>query len=127
MNRLQLIGNLGADPETQTFQSGAQLTKLRVATTERGYTTAQGQQIPPRTTWHDVMTWGALAISCANMLQKGSKVYVEGILHNQEVEKDGVKRTYWQCDAQMVEFLAGLKPKQPVQTTFQETPPPPQI
>lgn len=117
MNRVQLIGNLGADPEAVNVAGGAQLVKLRLATTERGFITKDGQQIPERTTWHDISTWGALAVACKQMLQKGSKVYVEGIMHSRTVEKDGQRTIYWQVDATSVEFLAGLRPKQPAQPT----------
>lgn len=120
MNRLQIIGNLGRDPEVRIFQGNSQKAcTLTVATTERAFVTNSGQQVPERTTWHTVSCWGALADACERMLQKGSRIYAEGTLHSNVVERDGTKIAYWQLDATSIEFLANLRPKMP------ETPPAP--
>ena len=111
MNRIQLLGRLGADPELSQLQSGTQYMRIRVATTEPGYTTQTGLQLPERTTWHSVTLWGKMAAAAANFLQKGSRVYVEGTLHSSEIEKNGEKRTYWNIDATICEFLSHLKPR----------------
>lgn len=123
MNRIQLLGNLGTDPEPVNLRSNVALCHLNVATTERGYVTKDGVQVPERTTWHQVNAWGPMAQACLSMLQKGSRVYVEGILHSQTVDKDGQKLTYWSVDASAIEFLSGLKPKQQMPGDY---PPPPE-
>lgn len=125
MNRLQIMGYLGKDPELQTLQGGQKVARLRVATTERAFVTADGRQYPERTTWHSVSLWGAMADAAAAMLQKGSRVYVEGTLHMSEItDRDGRKITYYQCDATTCEFLSGLKPKAAETIPPPTTPPP---
>ena len=129
MNRLQLIGRLGQDPRTKQLQNGTQAVELFVATTEPAWTNDQGRQIPERTTWHNVTVWGRAAKPVAQYLKKGDKVYVEGTLHSNTVEREGGKTTYWNVDATSVEFLS--KPAALVQASAtaqqnvaQQAPPP---
>ena len=95
MNKLQLIGNLGKDPEKIPTKTGTTMVKLCVATTERGYTKKDGTKVDDRTDWHNITVFGKLAEICDKYLHKGSKIYIEGSLHYQQVkQEDGSVRTY---------------------------------
>ncbi len=79
VNKVILIGNLGADPETRYTPSGSAVTNLRLATDE-SYKDRQTGQMVPRTEWHRVVMFGKLAEIAQQYLRKGSKVYIEGRL-----------------------------------------------
>lgn len=76
INKAIIVGNLGADPEIRTTQSGTQVTTFNVATSER-WRDKDGQQ-QESTEWHRIVAWGKLAEICGNYLNKGSRVYIEG-------------------------------------------------
>lgn len=76
VNKVILIGNLGADPEIRYTQSGTQVATFRVATTERWK--GQDGQMQESTEWHRIVAWGRLAEICGEYLNKGSKVFIEG-------------------------------------------------
>jgi single-strand DNA-binding protein len=90
INRLTLLGNLGADPELRNTQGGAVL-NLRLATTETWLNKEKEQQ--SRTDWHNVVVWGKRAEALSKFLRKGALVYVEGPVRTSSYDdKDGVKR-----------------------------------
>ena len=78
LNTVQLIGHLGADPETTYTQSGTARTTLRLAT-NRTYTTSSGER-RAETEWHRVILWGRLAEIAAEYLHTGAHAYLEGRL-----------------------------------------------
>lgn len=78
LNKVMLIGNLGADPEIRYTQAGAPVATFTLATTER-WTDKDGQK-QETTEWHRVVAWRKLAEICGEYLRKGSKVYIEGKL-----------------------------------------------
>ena len=82
INKVILIGNLGADVELRYTQSGAPVASFRVATTERWK--GQDGQMQESTEWHSCNAWGKLAEICGKYLQKGSKVYVEGSINTRK-------------------------------------------
>ncbi|NGZ06339.1 MAG: single-stranded DNA-binding protein [Magnetococcales bacterium] len=82
LNKVQLIGNLGADPEVRFTQDGKPVASLRVATSE-SWRDAQGQT-QEKTEWHRVVAFGRLAEIIQQYLRKGSKVYVEGQLQTRK-------------------------------------------
>jgi len=82
INKVILIGNLGADPEIRYTQSGTPVVNFRVATTER-WKGQDGQQ-QEQTEWHNIVAWRRLAEICAEFLSKGSKVYIEGKLQTRK-------------------------------------------
>lgn len=82
INKVILIGNLGADPEIRYTQSGTPVVNFRIATTER-WKGQDGQQ-QEQTEWHSIVAWRRLAEICAEFLSKGSKVYVEGKLQTRK-------------------------------------------
>lgn len=83
VNKVILVGNLGRDPETRTFQSGGKMTSLRVATSEAWKDRETGER-KERTEWHQVSIFGALADVAEKYLRKGSKVYLEGSLQTRK-------------------------------------------
>lgn len=91
INKVILVGNLGADPETRYTPSGTAITSIRIATSESWKDKQTGEQ-QERTEWHRVKFFGRLAEIAGEYLKKGSQVYVEGKLRTDEYEKDGIKR-----------------------------------
>lgn len=90
LNRVQLFGNLAADPELRFTQSGQPVLSLRIATNERFKDNAG--EWKERTEFHSCVVWGKRGESLAKILHKGSQVYAEGSLRTSSYEKDGVKR-----------------------------------
>lgn len=91
VNRVILIGNLGADPEIRTLENGAMVAKLRLATNEN-YRDKSGEW-QTQTEWHDIIAWRALAERAQNSLKKGDAIYVEGKLtHRTWQDQDGNNR-----------------------------------
>lgn len=103
-NRVQLIGNLGADPEVKTIDSGARVARLRIATNE-AYKTASGDW-KDETMWHSVIAWEKLAERVEQQLHKGSLVLVEGKLINRTfTDASGVKKYYTEVRANNIMLL----------------------
>jgi single-strand DNA-binding protein len=91
INKVILVGNLGADPETRYTPSGTAITSIRIATSESWKDKQTGEQ-QERTEWHRVEFFARLAEIAGEYLKKGSQVYIEGKLRTDEYEKEGVKR-----------------------------------
>ena len=90
-NKVQLIGNLGNDPEVITLDSGKKLAKFSIATNET-YKNQQGERVTD-TQWHNVVAWGKTAEIVENYVSKGKEVAVEGKLtHRSYEDKEGQKR-----------------------------------
>lgn len=105
INKVILIGNLGRDPELRYTQGGSAVTNFSVATNERWKDKDGNNQ--ERTEWHRVIVWGRSAENCAQYLQKGSTVYVEGRLQTNEWEdKEGIKRKTTEVIARDVQFMS---------------------
>jgi single-strand DNA-binding protein len=90
LNRVMLLGNLGADPELRVTGGGQAILKLRLATTETYMDKSNTRQ--ERTEWHSVTLFGKRAEALGKMLTKGERVFVEGRLETSSYEKDGEKR-----------------------------------
>jgi len=106
LNKVQIIGNLGADPELRTTTGGARVATLSVATS-RGWTDRQGQQ-QEKTEWHRVICWERLAEICEKYLNKGDRVYIEGsIEYRQYEDKDGQTRYITEIRAREMIMLGG--------------------
>lgn len=90
LNKVMLLGNLGADPELKKTGGGDSVLKLRIATSESFLDRANVRQ--ERTEWHQVTLWGKRADALARILAKGERIYVEGSLRTSTYEKDGEKR-----------------------------------
>jgi single-strand DNA-binding protein len=106
INKVILVGNLGADPETRYTTSGSAITSIRIATSESWKDKQTGEQ-QERTEWHRVKFFGRLAEIAGEYLKKGSQVYVEGKLRTDEYEKDGIKRYSTDIIADEMQMLGG--------------------
>lgn len=90
-NKVQLIGNLGNDPEIINLESGKTLAKFSIATNE-SYKNAKGEKVTD-TQWHNVVAWGTTAKIAESYLSKGKEVAIEGKLTSRSYEtKEGEKR-----------------------------------
>ncbi len=90
-NKVQLIGNLGQDPEVKSIGEDKKVAHLSVATNEN-YKNAKGEKVT-ETQWHNVVAWGKLADIAEKYLVKGTEVVIEGKLINRNyTDKQGVKR-----------------------------------
>src|SRR3982750_250182 len=106
VNKVIIVGRLGADPELKTVTGGQSVARLSIATSEN-WTDKQGQR-QERTEWHRIVVWGKLAELCEKYLSKGRQCYVEGRLQTRSWDdKDGNKRYTTEVVATTVQFLGG--------------------
>lgn len=106
VNKVILVGNLGADPEVRYTPSGQPVANFRIATSET-WMDKQGQK-QERTEWHRIVAWGKLAELCGEYLAKGRQVYVEGKLQTRQWDdRDGNKKFSTEIQAQQITFLGG--------------------
>lgn len=104
INKVILVGYLGADPEIRHTQSGDAVAQLNLATSEKWKD--QSGELQSRTEWHKVIAWKFLAETCAEHLSKGSKVYIEGKLqYRKYTADDGQERMVTEILAREVKFL----------------------
>lgn len=90
-NRVNLIGNLGQDPEIKKLESGKKVTRFTLATSD-DFKNSEGQKIK-ETTWHNIVAWNGLADVAGNYLKKGNQVAVEGrIVYRSYEDKTGATR-----------------------------------
>lgn len=107
INKVILVGHLGADPETRYMPSGSAVTNLRVATSESWKDKTSGEQ-QERTEWHRVAMFGRLAEIAAEYLRKGSQIYIEGSLRTRKwQDKDGGDRWSTEVIANEMQMLGG--------------------
>lgn len=107
VNKVILIGNLGADPETRAMPSGTTVANLRIATTENWKDKQSGEQ-QERTEWHRVALFGRLAEIAAEYLKKGSQVYIEGSLRTRKwQDKQGNERYSTEIVGNEMQMLGG--------------------
>jgi len=107
VNKVILIGNLGADPETRAMPSGATVANLRIATTESWRDKQSGEQ-QERTEWHRVALFGRLGEVAGEYLRKGSQVYIEGSLRTRKwQDKQGNERYTTEIVASDMQMLGG--------------------
>jgi single-strand DNA-binding protein len=107
MNKVLLLGNLGANPELRFTASGTAVLNFRLATSESFVD--RNKEPQSRTDWHNVVVWGARAQALAKLLFKGTQVLVEGGLRTSSFEKDGVKRYKTEVHARDI-HLVGRRP-----------------
>jgi single-strand DNA-binding protein len=107
INKVIIIGNLGADPETRAMPSGTTVTNLRVATSESWKDRQSGEQ-QERTEWHRVALFGRLGEVAGEYLKKGSQVYIEGSLRTRKwQDKQGNERYTTEIIANDMQMLGG--------------------
>ena len=108
LNKVMIIGNLGADPEMSYTANGTARTRMRVAV-NRNYTTRDGER-HEETEWFNVVAWDKLGELVSQYLTKGSRVYVEGRLRTREYDdKEGQHRYFTEVVAREVQFLDGAR------------------
>lgn len=83
VNKVILLGNVGADPEVRTFEDGNKVARIRIATTERTFN-SKTQERGEKTQWHTVVIWRGLAGVVEQYVRKGSQLYIEGRLNYTE-------------------------------------------
>ncbi|CDB99857.1 single-stranded DNA-binding protein [Bacteroides sp. CAG:443] len=120
LNKAQLIGNVGKDPDVRYLDSGVAVATFPLATTDRAYTLPNGTQVPERTEWHNIVLWRGLAETAEKYVHKGDKLYIEGKIRSRSYDdQNGVKRYVVEIFADNMEMLtprsAQPAPAQPAQ------------
>lgn len=106
VNKVILVGNLGADPEIRNLPSGSSVANFNIATSE-SYTNKSGEKVT-NTEWHRIECWEGLAKVAEKYLKKGNSVYIEGKIRTEEwQDKDGNKRHTTKIRAQNMTMLGG--------------------
>ncbi len=107
VNKVILVGNLGADPETRYTANGGAITNIRLATSENWKDKQNGEN-QERTEWHRVVLFGKLGEIAGEYLKKGRQVYIEGSLRtNKYTDKEGVERYSTDIVANEMQMLGG--------------------
>lgn len=107
INKVILVGNLGADPDTRYMPSGKAVTNIRIATSETWKDRQTGDQ-QERTEWHSVVLYDKLGEIAAEYLRKGSQVYIEGSLRTRKwQDKEGKDRYTTEIIARDMQMLGG--------------------
>ena len=120
VNKVIILGNLGADPETRSTAGGATVTNLSVATSEKY---KQIGEMREHTEWHRVVLFGRTAEVAGQYLTKGSKVYIEGRLQTRKwQDRDGNDRWSTEIVANELKMLGGQGGGQPQGMSGQSTP-----
>lgn len=119
LNKVMLLGNIGADPELRTTSGGQAVLKLRLATSESYLDASKNRQ--ERTEWHSVVIWGKRGEALSKILSKGSRVFIEGGLRTTSYDdKEGHKRYRTEVVANNVILAGGGQ-----RSSSQVTPPEP--
>jgi single-strand binding protein len=93
VNKVILIGNVGKDPDVRYLDSGVAVANFTLATSDKGYTLANGTQVPERTEWHNIVLWRGLAEVAEKYVHKGDKLYIEGKIRTRSYDDpSGAKR-----------------------------------
>ena len=126
VNKVILIGRLGADPEIRYTADGQPVATFRIATNEVWVKDGQKQE---RTEWHRIVAFGRLAEICGEYLSKGRQVYIEGRLQTRSYEdREGIKRFVTEIVALNMQMLGGrreaLSSPGDVEPSFADEPPP---
>lgn len=93
VNKVILVGNVGKDPDVRYLDTNVCVASFPLATTERGYTTSAGIQIPEKTEWHNIVLWRGLAEVAEKYVKKGIQLYIEGKIRTRSWDDaNGVRR-----------------------------------
>ena len=112
LNKVLLIGNVGKDPDVRYIDNGQAVANFPLATSERGYTLANGTVIPERTDWHNIVVRRDQVAFVEKWVRKGSSLYVEGKIRTRSYDDpNGMKRYVTEIHADRVEFYnTGARP-----------------
>lgn len=128
VNKVILVGNVGKDPEVKYFDNDRAVANFSMATTERGYKTSAGVEVPDRTEWHNISCWGGLAKIVEQYVKKGDPLYIEGKIRTRSYDdKSGVKRYITEVHVDNLEMLGRRSSRDTQPTTkneFSTTPSP---
>lgn len=106
MNKVQLIGNVGKEPEVRYLEGGVCTAQVRLATSTPGYTLANGTQVPEHTEWHNLLFWRKVAEVVERYVHTGDKLYVEGELRSRSyTDKRGIERYITEVWVKEMEML----------------------
>lgn len=114
MNKVFLKGNAGQDPRITTFPDGGKVAQFSLATSERGYTTKEGKEIPEETTWHNIVVRRTgLAGVCEQYVRKGSPLLIVGKIKTREYQDNaGQTRYVTEVIVEEMELLSSQKREQ---------------
>ena len=114
MNKVFLKGNVGQDPRITTFQDGGKVAQFTLATTERGFTTRDGKQIPDVTDWHNIVVKRTgLAGVCEQFVKKGTPLLIEGKIQTRQYQDNaGQTRYVTEIVVEEMELLGGQRREQ---------------
>jgi len=120
VNKVILLGRAGKDPEIRYAAQNQPVASFTLATTERGYTNANGVQIPERTEWHNIVMWGKNAEIAERFIHKGTQLYIEGRLRTRSWEdRNQLKRYVTEIYVEQFELLG--RPRNSEQDTANPT------
>lgn len=112
LNKVMLIGNVGAEPDVRYIDNGVATASLRLATNTPGYTLPNGTTVPERTEWHNILIWRKTAEFVERNVHKGDKLYIEGELRTRNyTDKQGRTRYITEVWAAKLELLTPRTPK----------------
>ena len=117
LNRVQLIGNLGKDPESKFTPTGKKVAHFSLAVSQRWKT---GGETKEYTEWVNIEAWGRLGEVCQEYLKKGSLVYIEGRLKTERYEDKGETKYFTKVVALSLQFLDKKKADEPMLTVDEE-------
>lgn len=109
MNKVFLRGNVGQDPKVTAFANGGKVAQFTLATTERGFKTADGREIKPQTTWHNIVVrQSGLAGVCEQYIKKGTPILVVGKIQNRQWQDNSGQTKYiTEIAVEELELLGG--------------------
>ena len=107
VNKTILLGHVGKEPDVRHLDNGMAVANFTLATTEKGYKTRDGKEIPDRTEWHQIVLWKGLAEVAEKYVHKGDKLYIEGKIRTRSYDaQDGSKRYVTEIFADSMEMLS---------------------
>ena len=110
VNKVILIGNVGKDPEVKYFENKQAVASFPLATTEKGYTLANGTQVPDRTEWHNIVFLGKTAETIEKYVHKGDRLYIEGKIRTRSYsDQSGIQRYRTEIYGENMEMLSAPK------------------
>ena len=99
-----LLGRVGKGPEVRQFDGGSKAS-FSIATTERGFTTRDGKEIPEKTEWHNIVCWKGLSTIVERFVKKGDLIYIEGKITTRSWDSDNGKKYITEIVADNIELL----------------------
>lgn len=127
INRITLLGNVGAEPDVRTMQDGTLVANVRLATTDKAYQTRDGRQVPERTEWHSLILWRSQADLARQYIHKGDRLYVEGKMKSRQYQDKthpDVQHTRWDVEVERVELLGQRQQAAVAPQGYAPAPPP---